>query len=278
MNFQDFCYLPHVGFEGRNQAYGAYELRKKYSKTLSVTLLVVIFSSAAIFATPLIQRAFLPEETTKNEDPIVVIDNTPINVIKIDDPKDEPLVIKQPFQEPPQVSTKTFTDIVIVETATKPIHNNKDIEESDVAISKTDKDGEGGDREFEKITVDTTKSSLGTGEPKEDNEIKEPFTLTQDASYEGGINEFRKELQKKVIYPSLARKKGTDGTVTLQFVVEKNGTISNITVLKGIGDGCDEEAIKALQKMTKPWSPGRDAKGKTVRVRKSLPIKFLINN
>ena len=84
-------------------------------------------------------------------------------------------------------------------------------------------------------------------------------------------------LQKQIVYPSLARKKGTEGTVHLQFVVEKDGSISNISVLKGIGDGCDEESVRALEKITKRWASGKDAKGKSVRVRKTIPIKFALN-
>lgn len=281
MNLQDFCYQPHVGFEGRNQAYGAYELRKKYSKTLSTTLLVVVFSSATLFATPIIQRAFSPQEEVvaeKNlpDDNTIVCYFPPPN---IEEQKPEITTIVIPPIKEQQVATIDYQEINITpDEVKKKLIETETIKDDAVAISDETKKGDGSPIKTEE-TITETKGKLteGTGTEKEDNEIKESFVLAQDASFEGGINEFRKQLQKHIVYPSLARKKGTEGTVHLQFVVEKDGSISNISVLKGIGDGCDEEAIRALKKITTLWASGKDAKGKSVRVRKSIPIKFTIN-
>ncbi|KOY84820.1 hypothetical protein AD998_00460 [bacterium 336/3] len=282
MNLQDFCYQPHVGFEGRNQQYGAYELRKKYSKNLSTTLLVVVFSSATLFAAPIIKRAFLPkEEVVKQIDTSIEPTTTPIDILpkepEIEKPKVTTIVIP-PIQQPP-VNQEVFQVIEIKDhKIDKKLTTNEELEDKNTAISNKKQDGDGAVNKPEETITDVKgKLMEGTGTEKEDNEVKEPFMLAQDAAFEGGINEFRKQLQKQIVYPSLARKKGTEGTVHLQFVVEKDGSISNISVLKGIGDGCDEESVRALEKITKRWASGKDAKGKSVRVRKTIPIKFALN-
>ena len=81
-----------------------------------------------------------------------------------------------------------------------------------------------------------------------------------------------KELQKKVEYPSSCRRANIEGRVTLQFVVNKQGNVENVKVLRGIGGGCDEAAVKAVQQYAK-FKPGRQ-RGNPVNVRYSLPIFF----
>ncbi|MCU0436873.1 MAG: TonB family protein [Raineya sp.] len=281
MNLQDFCYQPHVGFEGRNQAYGAYDLRKKYSKVLSTTLLVVAFSSVTLFATPLIQRAFSPkEEVVKQVEP--PIDSTiPIDIITPPDErkeKEKTIVVIEPIKEQ-QIATIDYQEINITpEEIKKKLVETDSIKDDATAISDETKKGDGSPIKPDETITDTKGNLMdGTGEEPKVDIVLEPFMVAQDASFEGGINEFRKKLQKQIVYPSLARKKGTEGTVTLQFVVEKDGSISNVTILKGIGDGCDEESIKALSKINTLWAPAKDGKGKSVRVRKTIPIKFALN-
>jgi protein TonB len=282
MNLQDFCYQPHVGFEGRNQAYGAYELRKKYSKTLSTTLLVVVFSSATLFATPIIQRVFSPKEEIVKQIDNIEPKTIPIDILpkepEIEKPEKLTRVVTEPIKQPP-VSEIDFREVQIVDKPVDSLITNKQAETTNSAISDKNQIGDGSPIKPEE-TITDVKGELTKGlgdKEEEDNTVKEGFMIAQDASFEGGIDEFRKQLQKYIVYPSLAHKKGTQGTVHLQFVVEKDGSISNISVLKGIGDGCDEEAIRALKKITTLWASGKDAKGKSVRVRKSIPIKFTIN-
>lgn len=80
-------------------------------------------------------------------------------------------------------------------------------------------------------------------------------------------------LQNKIIYPEIARKAGIKGKVILQAVVNKKGEVSNISVFKGIGGGCDEAAIKALSEAK--FKPGRQ-RGKEVNVRIYVPIVFAL--
>jgi protein TonB len=78
-------------------------------------------------------------------------------------------------------------------------------------------------------------------------------------------------LQKRVKYPEIAKKAGVEGTVFLQFVVDENGNVVDPAVVKGIGAGCDEEALKAIR--TAQFKPGMQ-RGKPVKVKFSLPVRF----
>lgn len=90
--------------------------------------------------------------------------------------------------------------------------------------------------------------------------------------FPGGEAEMRKFISTNMKYPPLAIENGIKGKVMVSFVVEKNGSLSNITIKKGLGYGCDEEVIRVIKAMP-PWKPG-EQKGKKVRVLMTLPISF----
>ncbi|MBL7951093.1 MAG: energy transducer TonB [Flavobacteriales bacterium] len=88
----------------------------------------------------------------------------------------------------------------------------------------------------------------------------------------GGEEAMFKYLMKELKYPELAVENGIQGVVYVNFVVERDGTITTIRVLRGIGAGCDEEAMRVVRNMP-PWSPGLQG-GRPVRVMYNLPIRF----
>ena len=94
--------------------------------------------------------------------------------------------------------------------------------------------------------------------------------------FPGGLEAFNKFIGNNVRYPALARENGVQGIIIIGFVVEKDGTISNIKVARGIGDGCDQEAIRVI-KLCPPWKAGMQ-NGKPVRVAYSVPISFSLDN
>jgi len=103
----------------------------------------------------------------------------------------------------------------------------------------------------------------------------EIFTVVEEApSYPGGDEARIRFLQENIKYPQMARESGIQGTVYVTFVVEKNGSVTDVKVLRGIGGGCDEEAIRVIQAMP-PWNPGKQ-RGKPVRVQFNMPIKFTL--
>jgi protein TonB len=99
--------------------------------------------------------------------------------------------------------------------------------------------------------------------------------VEQMPEFPGGMEGLGEYLSENLKYPAEAREKDVQGTVFLSFVVQADGAITDVAVLKGIGAGCDEEASRVLAAMP-PWQPGRQS-GKAVPVRYSLPIRFVMN-
>ncbi|HOW25868.1 MAG TPA: energy transducer TonB [Bacteroidales bacterium] len=110
---------------------------------------------------------------------------------------------------------------------------------------------------------------------EESIEEAEIFTVVEESpSFPGGEEARIRFLQENIEYPQMARESGIQGTVYMTFVVEPSGSVSGVRVLRGIGGGCDEEAIRVIQKMPK-WNPGKQ-RGKPVRVQFTMPIKFTL--
>jgi TonB family protein len=106
---------------------------------------------------------------------------------------------------------------------------------------------------------------------------KEPVypVVEKMPSYPGGDDARIAFLVKNIKYPEQAKKNGIQGKVFVSFIVEADGSITDVKVLRGIGGGCDEEATRVIKMMPK-WNPGTD-KGKPVRVQFNLPIKFALD-
>ncbi len=102
----------------------------------------------------------------------------------------------------------------------------------------------------------------------------QPFTyVEQMPQFKGGDTEMLKFLGSNIKYPGDAKSSGVEGLVVLQFVIEKDGSISEVQPLKKLGHGTDEEAIRVIKLMNGQWTAGKQ-NGKEVRVRYTLPIRF----
>ncbi len=112
-------------------------------------------------------------------------------------------------------------------------------------------------------------SSFSQTEPKEEEVF---IVVEQMPEYPGGTEARNKFISDSLIYPPQAIDKGVEGRVYVHFVIEKDGSISNVEVLRGIGSGCDEEAVRVVSLFPK-WNPGIQ-KGKEVGVSYNLPIQF----
>lgn len=95
-------------------------------------------------------------------------------------------------------------------------------------------------------------------------------------SFPGGIPALFAFVSQELRYPEEARKKRVEGKVLMMFVVERDGSISDIKVIRGIGSGCDQEAVRVVQQMP-PWKPGQHG-GKPMRVQYSLPVTFKLQD
>lgn len=110
-------------------------------------------------------------------------------------------------------------------------------------------------------------------EEDEEEEEEEPevfVAVEQMPELKGGIG----ELQQQIEYPEMAKKAGVEGQVIVQFVVDENGNVLNPQVLRGIGAGADEEALRVVKEAE--FTPGQQ-RGEPVRVKMSLPIRFSLN-
>ncbi|MFB9077528.1 energy transducer TonB [Flavobacterium procerum] len=248
-----------IVFEGRNKIYGAYELRKSNGKTTVKALVIgsIIFSFA--IAAPLI-ASLLPESTEVEENKDIKI-----ATVKLP-PKKEEVKPNQPPPPPPppKVDQVKFVKPVVAKaeevTEDPPkIVDLKDKKVGDQTI-KGDPDAV--------LTVD---EPVGTGPVsqvvEEDNQVYNTAGIEVKPDFPGGIEKFYKFVGNNYKTPE---EEGLKGKVYVTFVVEKDGSLTDIKVLRDIGYGTGAEAIRVLKKCPK-WTPG-EQNGKKVRVLYSLPI------
>jgi len=122
------------------------------------------------------------------------------------------------------------------------------------------------------VTEDEVIEEIVIDEPEEEV-AEEIFTIVEDpAEPVGGRAAFYKYVGEKLKYPTQARRMGIEGRVFVQFVIDKDGSITEVQAVKGIGAGCDEEAVRVVKSHPK-WKPGKQ-RGRAVKQRIILPITF----
>ena len=248
-------------FKERNKNYGAFELRRRYNRTVTIALTIAVVSFLFLVSIPKIIEII---EGMKIEDPkaveITSADLTP-------PPLDKELPPPPPPPPPPPVEqTIKFTPPVVTD---EPIVEPPPVITDDSPKISTETHEKTGDDEI--VIPEATNVVVA---PKEDEIF---LVVEQQAEFPGGVAELYKYIQKSVQYPQVEKEAGITGTCYLSFVVEKNGSITDVQVLRGVsgGPGCDREAIRVVKSMP-AWKPGRQA-GHEVRVRFNLPIKFNIH-
>jgi len=123
------------------------------------------------------------------------------------------------------------------------------------------------------MTEETVIEEVVFEEAPEEEEADQIFTIVEDQPAPiGGMAAFYQFVQKKLKYPAQARRMGIEGKVFVQFVVDKDGNLTEVTAVKGIGAGCDLEAERVIKSAPK-WKPGKQ-RGRAVKVRMILPITF----
>ena len=142
-------------------------------------------------------------------------------------------------------------------------NNTKDI--PDIPIFPNDEDDDN--------KIIGTPTLLPTVEDNVEDISSKIFEIVEEyPSFNGGDAEYYKYLSENVKYPQIAKESNISGIVYVSFIIEKDGSISNVNLVKGIGGGCDEVAIETIKKMPK-WNPGKQ-RTKAVRTKLVLPIKF----
>ena len=111
-------------------------------------------------------------------------------------------------------------------------------------------------------------------EPEETNEVFEIFDVSEKASFPGGELALRKFLAENVTYPQMAMENDMQGTVTVMFVIDKKGRVTDVKTLGGKkGFGLEQEAIRVIKKTSGMWSPAKQ-RDKSVNMRFRMPVKF----
>lgn len=164
-------------------------------------------------------------------------------------------ITKQEKEPPPPEAPQSTTELNIVE-------DEVDVEDEVMVDVTADENTEV--EEYEPAPMEE--------EEKEEDKV---FVVVEDQpEFPGGEKARMRYLRNSIEYPQLARESGIEGTVYVTFVVEKDGSITNVKVLRGIGGGCDKEAIRVVKEMPK-WEPGKQ-RGKAVRVQFNMPIRFTL--
>lgn len=240
-------------FENRNKLYGAYAIRRTYNNKVLLGMGI----SVALLITLLILPKLFPEPKIQAVPPIIYDGSIEVEFKNyIREKKQEPAANKRPVQSsrtntPPIVTTAPVEELPIVQEPIAPVTDAVG-EGTDVIISS------GIDTDAEELPVDIT--------PKEF--VNPEVMPTYKGGYEGMMNFLRTNLR----YPKVPLRLGIEGTVFVSFLVMGDGSVADVSVVRGIHPDCDKEAIRVISKM-KDWSGGKQG-GLPVRVRMILPIKF----
>jgi len=246
-----------VVFEGRNRAYGAFDLRRHYGKRASTSFGITLGILFFVLAIPLIIKLFTPAEDskTKHRTKDVVTELGPPPPLEKELPPPPKLNI------PKQVEQVRFVPPKVV---VKPVDEPELPKNTDPPKPPPPPDATPG--------PDTTVYAPPAA-PIPPTKKVEPYTyVEQMPTFPGGEDKMTEYLYANMKYPSMARETNIQGKVYVNFIVDEDGKINNVKVIRGIGGGCDEEAVRVVKGMP-TWKPGKQ-NGRTVPVSFNLPIQF----
>jgi TonB family C-terminal domain len=257
-------------FDGRNKEYGAYELRRSYNKRLTVAISAMILIALLIFLGSVISK-----EAEKNKKAKMEVQDVKLEEVK-EQPKNEPPPPPPPpkMPEPPKIEIAKFTPPKIVKDEEvkedeKPPEIDK-IEEAKIGTINQEGTKDDG-------IVAPPVESKGTGDVVAPKAVEEDydkvFTKVENpAEFPGGPDAWRRYLERNLQYPDDAQENGTQGVVKVQFIVDKEGNISEVQALNDPGDGLAEEAVRIIKRGPK-WTPA-EQNGRKVIYRHIQAITF----
>ena len=247
--------MDEIVFENRNKLYGAYILRKAYIKQLAKALLLSIAILGAGLAYPVV----LSYHANKKARTHILLD--PTTYAPTNFHKDVVLPPALPPSAPsPEKRVRLYTPVV----TTEPIEDDGGLPDIEDII------GSNGP-----ILTDVAPEFIPEKhqDPIEVADDAPPVVFVEEMpAFPGGDVERQKYLGGSLNYPQQAADIGIQGTVFVQFIVDTKGNITDVKLLRGIGGGCDEEALRVVREMPK-WSPGKQ-NGRAVRVLYNMSISF----
>lgn len=258
-------------FEGRNKAYGAFELRQSSPKRHNIAMIIIIVVAVIAFSVPALIRFVTPEKVEEAMTEVTTLSKLPeAEVKKNEDLK--PLAPETP-PPPPLKSSIKFTAPVIKKdeevSVEDEIKSQDELAKNDkVAISIADVKG---NDEINGADIADFKEVVRPEAPKEEKEV--PYqAVEQMPQFPGGDAELMKYIQDHLKYPVIAAENGIQGRVIVRFVVSKTGEIQDVTVLRGVDSSLDKEAVRVIKSMPK-WIPGKQ-NGNNVAVYFTVPVMF----
>lgn len=250
-----------IVFDGRNQNYGAYEIRRNYNKTVAFVIGGMLAFSMALYGLKAIIDNRPQEEEIKTDYENIVVDLTP------PPPAEETPPPPPPPPPPPMVEMVKFVPPVIKDDAVEeePQKLQEEVKETNVGTK---------DQEGEKDIL-VVPSDGGNG-PVEQAAPQVFMVLEEMPEFPGGVAELGKYLSKNIQYPPMAREAGITGKCYLKFVVNGEGGISEVQVMKGVPGcpECDKEAMRVVKGMPK-WKGGKN-NGQPASVWYTLPVSFTL--
>ena len=256
-----------VVFTGRNKAYGAYELRKENPRNTNKALIIGVAAFVLLISFKTILNAiegFIPKADEKVKVTEVVLPPPPVNEQQ------------KPPPPPPEPPKPKIDQVRFPPPVVKP---DNEVQEKDPPTVKELEVADPGQKDQKgdpnaDIRIDEPVGNSDVKQVVEENPNQIFTAVEQAPSFPGGDGAFGKYLGKNIHYPAIARENNVQGRVVLTFVVERDGSLTDIKVLRSLGSGTDEEAVRVLKASPK-WKPGIQ-NGRPVRVQYSIPVNFTL--
>ncbi|HVI46779.1 MAG TPA: energy transducer TonB [Chitinophaga sp.] len=265
-----------VLFDGRNKDYGAYELRARYDNRvrnaiIGTTSIVLVLIGGYVVSNGLMAA-------NHNTHPVLITKETVLKDVKLPDPDPvippPPATLRTPL---PQAATIDFVSPVITDQDVLPDEAPPRIKDTESQVVGSEnkigiEDGAGA----ELVDVGTGTNHVVDVPPAPDN--KGPLTFVEIMpQFPGGQDALFNYLRNHIRYPAMAQENNIEGIVTVQFVVNRDGSISDVKLgSMQKGGGLDEEAMRVVRNMPK-WKPGRQ-NGQNVAVIFNLPVNFRLSH
>ena len=259
-------------FEGRNQAYGAYKLRKGTAKRNVWALIIVGLAAALLYLGLQLQKM---AEANKKVENTQAVELAKLNTEKKEAKVEKKEIIKQ---EPEKVVEQVKSSVKFTAPIIKKDSEVK--EEDEIKLDEVQKS----DKAVGAFTVEGNDEVGGAVlKAKEDIAAPEPpkhvveetkiFTVVEQMPmYPGGDGALMGYLRDNIHYPTVAAENGVQGRVVVGFVVERDGSITDVKILRGVDPSLDREAMRVVKAMPK-WTPGKQ-NGSAVRVKYQVPVTF----
>ena len=257
-------------FEGKNQAYGAYRLRKNTGKRNFWSLVTVILAIAAIFLIVIAKVAI------ENAMPKKVAITTDVELSQLAKKKEAKVERKEPVKvemeqkvvEKVKSSVKFTAPVIKKDEDVAPEDELKSQDElAKTAVAIGSFDVKGNDEAAGEVLK--AKEVIAQEAPVEENVFD---VVEQMPQFPGGDAALFEYLSTHIKYPTIAEENGVQGRVIVTFVVERDGSITDVKVVKSVDPSLDKEASRVVQGMPK-WIPGKQ-NGAPVRVKYTVPVTF----